>query len=167
MRDVYVEWLVKRQRTLTDRLIRIATMFLSVFSVFMVIMTAELLVMIVAVAICVLTYFAYGRTDVEYEYIYVTGELAIDRIMSKSRRKRIETLDTSRIEVVAPLNSPHLDGHKHKKYKECDYSSGVQTPNSHIFVMYHAEGKKIILEPNRDLIVALRDNLPHKVHMDY
>ncbi len=166
MKDVYVEWLVKRQRTLTDKLIRMVAMFFSVLSILLLIMTAELLVMIAAIVICVLTYVAYNYTDVEYEYIYVSGELAIDRIMSKSRRKRVETLDTSRIEVVAPLNSPYLDGHKHKKYRQCDYTSGIRTQNSHIFVMYHTEGKKIILEPNRELMVALKDNLPHKVHMD-
>lgn len=167
MRDVYVEWLVKRQQTLTDKLIRIAMMTLSVISILLVVLTGQLIMMIVAVGVCVLTYIMYGRTDLEYEYTYVTGELMIDRIMAKSRRKRVETIDTNRIEVVAPLNSPHLDGHKHKKYKECDYSSGVQKQGSHIFVMYHADGKKIILEPNRDLIVALRENLPHKVHIDF
>jgi len=167
MRDVYVEWLVKRKQTLTDKLIRIAMMALSVISILLVVFTGQLVMMIIAVAICVLTYMVYGRTDLEYEYTYVTGELMIDRIMARSRRKRVETIDTGRIEVVAPLNSPHLDGHKHKKYKECDYSSGVQTQNSHIFVMYHADGKKIILEPNRDLMQALRDNLPHKVHIDF
>ena len=167
MRDVYVEWLVKRKQTITDKLIRIVMVIFSVFSILLVVFTGQLIMMIFAIGVCVLTYILFGRTDLEYEYTYVTGELIIDRIMAKSRRKRVEILDTNRIEVVAPLNSPHLDGYKHKKYKECDYSSGVQTQGSHIFVIYYAEGKKIILEPNRDLVVALRENLPHKVHIDF
>ncbi len=167
MKDVYVEWLVKRQQTLTDKLIRIATMTLSVISVLLVLLTGQLLVMIVAVAVCVLTYIAYNRTDLEYEYIYVSGEMAIDRIMSRSRRKRVEVIDTTRIEVLAPLNSPRLDGHKHKKYKELDYTSGMKDQSKHVFVMYHADGKRILLEPNRELVQALRDAMPHKVFMEF
>ena len=55
-------------------------------------------------------------------------------------------------------------GFAHKNYREYDYTSGVRTPGSHIFVMY-CEGKKILFEPNRDLVEALRNTLPHKVHM--
>ena len=39
MRDVYVEWLVKRKQTLTDKLIRIAMMALSVISILLVVFT--------------------------------------------------------------------------------------------------------------------------------
>lgn len=167
MKDVYIEWLVKKQQTLTDKLIRIVTMFFSIVSVLLVLLTGQVLIMVVAIVICILTYLAYNHTDIEYEYIYVPGELLIDRIMSKSRRKRVEIIDTGRIEVIAPLNSHNLDGHKHKKYKECDYTSGIREQDSHIFVIYYADGKKILLEPNRDLMVALKNELPHKVHIDY
>ena len=70
----------------------------------------------------------------------------------------------SKIEIVAPLNSDKLGGFAHKKYREYDYTSGVKDSNSHIFVMY-CNNKKILLEPNRELVEGLRSAIPHKVHM--
>ena len=72
----------------------------------------------------------------------------------------------SKVEIVAPLGSPKLDGFAHKDYKQVDYTSGVRKPGSHIFVMYYGEGQKVLLEPNRELVEAMRDKIPHKVHME-
>lgn len=165
MKDVYVEWMVSKKRSWVDNLVRTISIVVAVFSFLLFSLTGNIVLFIVTVAAGLFAYFAFTYTDVEYEYVLVTGELSIDRILSKSRRKRIEKFDTQRIEIVAPLNSPRLGGFASRKYREYDYTSGIRTQHSHIFVMY-AEGKKVLLEPNYDLIRALKDTLPHKVHMD-
>ena len=38
-------------------------------------------------------YFGSARLHVEYEYVFVTNELAIDRILSQRTRKRMKKLD--------------------------------------------------------------------------
>ena len=166
MKDVYVEWLVPRKRSLTDNIIRVTAVLMTVACGVLWLLSLNTLIFIVTLVLGVITFFAFNRTDVEYEYIYVNGELGIDRILAKSRRKRIATFDTGRVEIIAPLNSYHLDGHKHKKYRELDFTSGIRTENSHIFVMYYAEGKKVLLEPNRELMTALKGELPLKVHIE-
>lgn len=165
MKDIYVEWMVKKRRTWVDGLIRAASIFAIIICVLLFLLTAKMLFFFVIVAAGVGAYFVFGYTDVEYEYVYVSGELSIDRILSKSRRKRIERFDTGRIEIVAPLKSHRLDGFANRKCREYDYTSGVRTQNSHIFVLY-TEGKRVLLEPNYDLVKALKDTMPHKVHMD-
>lgn len=164
MKDVYIEWMVSKQRSMMDKIVRILCVVGVVICGLLFSLTANIVMFLATVVVGVFTYFAFTYTDVEYEYIFVTGEFSIDRILSKSKRKRVERFDVERIEIVAPLNSDRLGGFANKKYREYDYSSGVKTQKSHIFVMY-CEGKKIIFEPNRELIEALRNTLPHKVHM--
>ena len=59
-----------------------------------------------------LTYRLSLEWDLEYEYIFVKGELDIDKIMGKSRRKRCVVVDLESTEIVAPLNSHALDSFK-------------------------------------------------------
>lgn len=165
MKDYYVEWLVAKKRSLMDNILRGLSVVFLVISVLLFSLTANIIIFIIAIAAAGLTYLAFTFTNVEYEYIFVTGELSIDRILAKTRRKRIECFELDKLEIVAPLKSSKLDGFAHKKYRECDYSSGVRTPDSHIYVMY-CDGKKILFEPDRKLIEALKDCLPHKVHID-
>lgn len=165
MKDYYVEWMVAKKRSLTDSIVRVISVIVLVISVLLFSLTANIIVFLVALAAAGFAYFAFIFTNVEYEYIFVTGEFSIDRILSKTRRKRMERFDINKIEIVAPLKSPKLDGFAHRKDKEYDYSSGVRNQQSHIYVMY-CDGKKVIFEPNRKLIEALRDCLPHKVHME-
>lgn len=165
MKDVYVEWLVSKERSAMDKFVRGLCVVALVICILLFALTGNMLLFLVAVGIGLFTYFAYTYTDVEYEYVYLTGEFSIDRILAKSKRKRIEKFDTDHIEIIAPVNSYRLGGHASKKYREYDYSTGRKKENSHLFVMY-CDGKKVIFEPNRDLIVALKDSLPHKVFMD-
>ncbi len=165
MRDVYVEWMVSKKRSFMDNFMRVLGVVVAVISFLLFSLTANIICFLITVAGVAFCYFAFTYTNVEYEYIFITGEFAIDRILSKAKRKRIEKFDVERIEVIAPLKSPRLGGFENKKYREYDYTSGERTQNSHIFVMY-AEGKKILFEPSKEMFDALRDVLPHKVHMN-
>ena len=49
------------------------------------------------------------KLEVEYEYLYVNGELDIDAIYSKQKRKKMGSYDASELEILAPENSHELD----------------------------------------------------------
>ena len=53
-------------------------------------------------------YFYLPRLSVEFEYLYVNGELDIDRIFSQSRRKRAASYELSNMEIMAPFSSHRL-----------------------------------------------------------
>ena len=56
-------------------------------------------------------------TDLEYEYLYLDKELSVDKIMAKSKRKRVGTYSLDRMEVFAPVYSYHLDNFKNRQVK--------------------------------------------------
>lgn len=47
----------------------------------------NVLLLVPAIALGIVRYFVIPKTDLEYEYLFVNGELDIDMIMSKSKGK--------------------------------------------------------------------------------
>lgn len=166
MRDVYIEWLVARKPSVGYKVLKTICLIFTILIGALFFLYFNLFLLLGTILLAVLTYFANLYANVEYEYLYVNGELTIDRILQKSKRKRMAVYDFSKVEIIAPLDSHKLDGFQHKQYRQLDYTSGMRTPDSHIFVMYYNEGLKILLEPNKALIEAMRSHIPHKVHME-
>lgn len=167
MRDVYMECLVARKSTAGYKVLKVLCLLLAIlsFAGAILLINGGILILF-ALIFGVATYFVNLYTQVDYEYIFVNGELTIDRILAKSKRKRLETYLLSRVEIIAPLNSPKLDGFKHKTYRQLDYTTGERTKNNHIYVMYYSEGKKLLLEPSKELVEVFRSYIPHKVHIE-
>ena len=113
-----------------------------------------------------LAYFIYINADLEYEYLYVDKQITIDKVMAKSRRKKVCVLDLERMEAFAPVKSYHLDAFKNRTYKETDYSSGVENQPDRRYVLYYNGEKKILLEPNPEMVKAMQMAAPRKVFKD-
>ncbi|MGN1181211.1 MAG: DUF6106 family protein [Suilimivivens sp.] len=114
----------------------------------------------------VAAYFIYLNADLEYEYLYVDKELTIDKVMAKSKRKRVATFQLDKMEIVAPLKSWHLDNFKNRSDKTVDYSSGVEKQPEKRFVFFYDGQKKVIFEPNEEMIKAMQFVAPRKVFKD-
>ena len=106
------------------------------------------------------------KFDVEYEYLYVDKQLTVDKIMARTRRKKVETFDMERMEILAPIKSWHLDDYKNRQLKEVNYSSGVeQQPDIRYCMIYNGE-KRVIFEPNAAMVTAIKSVAPRKVFTD-
>ena len=104
------------------------------------------LVLIAAIALGVLAYFKMPGLDLEFEYLYVNGELDIDKIMSKVKRKRVGSFDISKAEMVAPVKSHELDYYRQSKdLKVVDCSSGEDHANVYGMVIKDEKGMKLVL----------------------
>ena len=82
MGDFYTEQLIKKQTTMKDVFIKAFLVAIAIVSVFVVLMfPVAIIVPIIVIAAVV---FLIRRLDVEYEYLYVNGDLDIDKIMHKA-----------------------------------------------------------------------------------
>lgn len=93
-------------------------------------------------------YFTSLNASVEFEYLYVDKEISIDKILNKTKRKKVEKFETERMEIFAPINSWHLDNMKNRQLKVTDYSSGVAGQPDRRYVMIYSGDRKIIFEPS-------------------
>ena len=124
MSDLYLEELVERRRTGTDQALRYALMAVTAIGVVLSLLTWNLIIIGVCLGICVGDIFIFPRFQTEWEYQYVNGELDVDRILNKAKRKRMASYDITKAELIAPAASHRFDYYNNnQKLKVCDYSS--------------------------------------------
>lgn len=160
MSDFYTEQLIKKQTDMKDVVIKavlVAVAIVSVLTVF--IMPMGLIVPIIVIA---LVWFLITRLNVEYEYLYVNGDLDIDKIMNKSKRKRVFSANVDVMELLAPINSPRLD--QFQNAKVINLSSGSADARLYALIVSHdGHQAKLIFEPNDTIIEGLFMLAPRKV----
>lgn len=111
-------------------------------------------------------YFVNMFTDLEYEYLYLDKELVVDKVMAKSKRKRVNTYTLERIEIFAPIKSHQLDSYRNRSVNVKDYSIGQELQPDLRYAMYYEGGVKVILSPSPELIKAMKNAAPRKVFSD-
>ena len=167
MSDLYREHLVKKDRTATDILVRVlligGTVVLALAGLLI-----HPLVLVVALAMGIATYVLLPGTDLEYEYLLVNHSLDIDKVMAKTKRKRVKSFDLSGADIIAPLHSHRLDYYNsNTSIKTLDYSSGNDEHKRFAFII-REEGSttKVIFEPDDMMAQMLRQSMPSKCFLD-
>ena len=161
MNETYYEIMVSRKKSPLLKIAQIVTAILTVFFILAMFM-GMIFGLIFAVVCGVACYFISLLGNVEYEYLYVDKELQIDRILAKSKRKRMETLDLNQFEVLAPVRSHELDGYRNRNCKKVDYSSGDEA-NEQKKYMLVMNDKQIIFEPTEEMVKTIHMFAPRKV----
>lgn len=165
--DTYVELLIKKKASAGMVVLKFVMIALTVLLMLAALLgIGSFVSLIAAIVFAVGAYLIYLNADVEYEYLYVDKELSVDKVMAKSKRKKVDTFDLVRMEILAPLNSHRLDSYKNRQVKTVDYSSSVAGQPEVRYAMYYDGSKKVILEPNQALIKAIQNIAPRKVFTD-
>lgn len=165
--ETYVECLVAKKPSFAKRLLKtLLIMFTVVFFLLGMVTVLSIVALIIAIVFGVGAYFAYMNADIEYEYLYLDKEISIDKVMAKSRRKRIVSYDVNRMEILAPVRSYRLDSYKNRTMKTVDYSSGVEGQPDKRYMMIYEGNTKVILEPSMEMIKAIQTVAPRKVFTD-
>ena len=100
MSETYVECLVKAKSKMG--LIFLKYLLIGLTAVFVLLVLIGVILAIIPGAITgVGAYFATLYSDLEYEYLYLDKELVIDKVMAKSRRKRVAAYQVDRMEIMA------------------------------------------------------------------
>lgn len=164
MSDTYVECLIKAKQALWAKF---GVVFLVVLTV---LFTLSMFVFfagpLFALATGACAYFLNMYTNLEYEYLYLDKEIVIDKVLAKSKRKRVATYSVESMEVMAPVNSYHLDNYKNRSVKVKDYSIGeVRQPDLR-YVMYCEGGQKVLISPSEEMVKAIKNIAPRKVFTD-
>lgn len=165
MSDIYVECLVKAKQSGMSKFLKVLLIMLTV--VFgLLTMMGFVVAFVIAIITGVGAYFVNLYTDIEYEYLYLDKELTVDKVLAKTKRKRVGTYQVDRIEILAPIKSYHLDNYKNRNVKEKDYSIGEELQPDRRYALYYEGGEKLILSPSEELVKAMKSVAPRKVFTD-
>ena len=163
MSEAYVECLVKAKPSILGKFFKYLLIMLTVALALLMFLTMNVILMILAVVTGVGAYFVNLFTDLEYEYLYLDKELVIDKVMAKSRRKRVATYSLDKVEILAPIKSYHLDNYKNRNVKQKDYSIGIEEKPDLRYAMYYEGGEKLLLSPSPEMIKIMKNVAPRKV----
>lgn len=163
--ETYVECMVKKKASGLMSALKVLLIGITVITGLLGFM-GLIVFLIIAVVAGVGAYFVSQNANLEYEYLYVDKQLTVDKIMARTRRKKVETFDLERMEILAPIKSWHLDDYRNRQLKDVDYSSGVeQQPDIRYSMIYNGE-KRVIFEPNAEMVAAIKSIAPRKVFTD-
>lgn len=160
--DIFNEQLVKREKTSADTLkmgaIWAGTLVLvSIFLIFIPMVGPVLAMLLVWGAVIV-----SGRLKKEFEYSFTNGELDIDVIYNKAKRKHLITIDSKRILAFDQVKN--IDQATKGFDKVMDCSSGLMS--DHLYaITYDLDHKKtrILIEPNEQILKGIHNFAPRSV----
>ena len=104
------------------------------------------------------------RSGLEYEYLYVNGELDIDRIILKKRREHIGTYKVQDLVFLAPLDPKGLRKYRKDRYTRIrDCSGGRKNIRYGMLISQNDGNELIIFEPNQEMLLDMQRRSPEKV----
>lgn len=163
MNESYKELLVKKDRSAKETLIRVASVIPTVFLGLLTFLTGNMIFFIIVIGLGVLDYFIFQWTDIEYEYLYLDKEISVDKIMAKTRRKRVMTISVEKVEIMAPEKSYQLDSFRNRQTKVTDLSAGHDLPDQKLYWVFYEGNQKILMNLTEDFAKTVKGIAPRKV----
>jgi len=167
MTDIFKEQIVKRKETTKDRMKRIGLILAVIVVFFVAVSTIPTFTPIITLAAGFGAYFLTGFLKVEYEYVFTNGELDIDIIYNRSRRKRLFSSHVNQFEIMAHVEDMTYVGSFSNAQEVHNYSSGVNGPDTYAFLVNkNGKQQKIIIEPNEKMMKAIGGSISRtKLHL--
>ena len=155
--DIYAEWLVKRKKSPLTVPFYIGIVLLFLIGFYVSVISPFGFIALLAAAAA--AYFGSARLHVEYEYVFVTNDLAIDSM---------KKLDIQKIEKMASMKSHEFDYIKgNNQVKVVDFSSGKADANTYGIAYSDENGKFVyVIEPNDNLLKCMKSAAPRKVMIE-
>ncbi|MBR6790742.1 MAG: hypothetical protein IKM31_07750 [Oscillospiraceae bacterium] len=168
--DVIVEYIVKRKNTGKDLILQILILIASV-TLALVLLAAGFLILPSLMPILTLLamgaiyggYLLFTQYNVEYEYIFVNGEMDIDKIIARRKRKRLVTVNARHFESFGIYKAAE---HANVQYANRIYACGsMNDPGNFYAVVNHARlGRTLLVfSPNDRILNALKTYIPRQV----
>lgn len=98
--DIFIEEVVKKEKTLGDKLLMMGIILLCAmvsgalyFAAMFILPQFAPVILLIILAIVYITYLFIGNFNLEYEYALVNSEIDIDKIAAKKRRKKLTSVN--------------------------------------------------------------------------
>lgn len=162
MNQLYAEAGVKRKDTAASMALK-ALMLIGVLLGLFLILFGQLFGYL-GVVIIVLVFFFFPKLSVEYEYVFVDGQIDFDRITGNSKRKTMLRIDFDQVEIMAPINSATLDSYNHIQLEKKDFSSRSKDSKPYVIIASVENSKvKILFEPSEKMVNMIKQKSPRKI----
>lgn len=166
--DSFAEQLISKKKTGADYAILFAVTLGAVlavyFSIYVFLVVPPIGILLIG-GIGWLAWYGITSLNVEYEYAVTNGDIDIDQIVGKRKRKRLVSVPHTRIESLFPYSEAALTGKKFDRTVMVASSKNTATwcftyrskRSGHTLVMF---------EPNERVFTELFSGLPRLLQME-
>lgn len=159
MSDVFIEQLIKQQDSTKTKALKVLIVFcaLIVFLIGFVFLLTPFgtVAMLVMCGVGYLSFLLFSGLSLEYEYIYTNGEIDIDRISAKRKRKRITTVKITNFDMFDKYNEEKLKGQSFDvRIMACTSTTDENT----YYATFHGKESKrclLVFTPNDRLLAQI------------
>lgn len=162
MNDLYAECYVKPVPNAAAHFKKILLAAAAVLAVLAALLFFSMISVVIAAVIVGIICWRFPYLKVDYEYIFVDGQLDFDKIMGGEKRKNALRIDFEDLIVMAPEKSHALDS-----YKDCevrDFSANNPEVKNYAIIISKGEKRsKIIFSPNEKMIAVMKNKTRSKI----
>jgi len=163
MDNISIEQIIKVNPPKYVKTLKIGMILLSICSLLLIAIPFGVFL---PVGFVIATIFLFRYYNAEYEYSLLEKELTIDRIVSKSSRRRCGIFNIGRLEIMAQYGSDKLKGMEKRNYKTYNYSANIDINKTYVLVVQsNKEMVRIILDPDERMKENIWKLAPSKVNL--
>ncbi|MBQ4524329.1 MAG: hypothetical protein IJA10_15520 [Lachnospiraceae bacterium] len=132
------------------------------------VISVSIMLMPLLVALWIFAFWLLKPQALEYEYIFTTGSLEIDKIVNMSRRKHVMTIDFKAVQVIAPYNSDQIKQAKENEAKTKVKNFTSQREDARVYsVLVNKNGNfmEILIEPSDKTLELMKQYGHRKVFL--
>lgn len=165
--DTFFELIVKRQKTPFDKALIALIVFAAIVVVFLLFLLPAVIPVISSLVLplqALAVYLGYRficTRNIEFEYCVTGGDLDVDKIINKQKRRRIAAISSKNITIMAPEGDsrlPSIEG------REIIKASSGTNENTVYVVVYEDNGSKaLIFEPTREMVEQMQKRNPRNI----
>lgn len=172
--DIFLEYLLDKKSTAADMLKKVGIILAAIVVMILIVNVMALfgtvLLSYMPLALAAEVYGVYlliRNFNIEYEYIFTNGELDIDIIKSRRSRKRLTSLNTKNIELMARKENDLYRRDFENESIAKKYDAVYDPAKGDIYcVLYSVDGVRSLLtfQPPEKLVEAMQKLNPRAVH---
>jgi hypothetical protein len=166
--DVFVEQIVKKKYDAKDYLI-----FVGIGLGTLILLFACLFIQVLAsfsffigIGILVGAYFLIISRNLEFEYSVTNGDVTVDKIINRSKRKRVISFDAHTAEEMGKYDA---EKHQGKSYDKRLFTGDSADNKESWYMTFHSPKTGytlLVFTPNEKVLTAIKPFLPHQVMHD-
>lgn len=171
--DIFVEQIIKKKFEGKDWLILAGVtvagailLFLDVFVLFPLMPMLPIVPLLVFAGIIYGAYWVLTSRFLEYEYSVTNGDITIDKIINRRRRKRVASFDAHDIEEMGKYNAAKLG---HRQFEQRFFAGESESgADCWYFSCRHPKlgNSLVVFSPNEKVLNSIKPFLKHQVRND-
>lgn len=164
--DTFIEKIVEKKRDIKDYLIILGVIIAVIILLPLVFMIPYIggLGLFISVLIIYGAYRLITSRNVEFEYLVTNGDLDIDKIISKRKRKRLFSASCKDFDILAKVKSSHYTTQVQGIRNRIEAASSLVSDNAYFATLnYKGERTVVFFEPDERMLNNFRTFIPRKI----